>query len=363
MRLYRNGKRLGEDNPVKRERYSEGGQKFGEAQLKKGDTLQAEFTNDLFGGSAEKDRNLVVDYLVLERVGGAAEPEPNPGTFSTVIRYKEDNSNFLNPERGFHGEVNILGNSDFSELRASGYSVARSYIRLGPYVDKPIDEAALNSMKRSLERAREAGIKLILRVTYSFPVGGTANMPEASLETVLGHIRQLTPLYRDYADIVAVYQAGFIGAWGEWRSSNIGLDSAENRAEVLGALLAAVPDSRMVQLRYPRHIADQYPSALDAQAAFSLNDQSRVAHHNDCFLANVTDSGTYAPVARTEEFKTYAEAMSEYTVVGGETCKLTPGQQRTSCKVSMEEMKRFHWDYLNPRQSAAVPKPTITRWK
>ena len=72
MRLHRNGERLGEDNPVKRERYGEGAQKFGEAELTEGDVLEAEFTNDLYDGSESKDRNLIVDYIVLEPVGGGA---------------------------------------------------------------------------------------------------------------------------------------------------------------------------------------------------------------------------------------------------------------------------------------------------
>ena len=74
MRLHRNGERLGEDNPVKREGYGEGAQKFGEVELAAGDVLVAEFTNDLYGGSADKDRNLVVDHLILEPVeGGGAD--------------------------------------------------------------------------------------------------------------------------------------------------------------------------------------------------------------------------------------------------------------------------------------------------
>ena len=81
MRLYRNGQRLGEDNPVKREGYGEGAQKFGEAELAQGDVLEAEFINDLYEGEG-KDRNLIVDYLILEPVeGGTVEPPaPKPDT-------------------------------------------------------------------------------------------------------------------------------------------------------------------------------------------------------------------------------------------------------------------------------------------
>ena len=74
MRLYHNGQPLG-DNPVEREEYGRDGQGFGEVALTEGDVLEAEFVNDKWGGSADKDRNLIVDYLILEPVAGRAAPE------------------------------------------------------------------------------------------------------------------------------------------------------------------------------------------------------------------------------------------------------------------------------------------------
>ena len=41
MRMYHSGERLGKDNPVSREQYGEGTQKFGEAELEQGDTLRS----------------------------------------------------------------------------------------------------------------------------------------------------------------------------------------------------------------------------------------------------------------------------------------------------------------------------------
>ena len=85
MRLYLNGEQLGEDNPVKQARFDGGAQRFGEAELKEGDTLEAEFTNDLYEGK-NKDRNLYVDHLVLSPVGDAGST-PAPSETPSGARY------------------------------------------------------------------------------------------------------------------------------------------------------------------------------------------------------------------------------------------------------------------------------------
>ena len=78
MRLYLDGQPVGEDNPVERSSYGEDAQKFGELSLGQGQRLEAAFVNDLFEGSQDKDRNLIVDQLILEPVGTPAPAQPEP---------------------------------------------------------------------------------------------------------------------------------------------------------------------------------------------------------------------------------------------------------------------------------------------
>ena len=78
LRLYLNGQALGEDNPVERETYGEGAQQFGEATLEQGQSITAEFVNDLYGGSPDKDRNLIIDHLILEPTDVAPPETPEP---------------------------------------------------------------------------------------------------------------------------------------------------------------------------------------------------------------------------------------------------------------------------------------------
>lgn len=271
------------------------------------------------------------------------------------IKYSADNSDFINPERGFHGNCDILNETDLSWIREEGHALARAYIRLDSYRNQPLPQAFLDKIADSLSNAREAGIKIILRFSYNFGIGEE----DAPLEQVEAHIVQLTPILRDFQDIIAVLQAGFIGAWGEWHNSTNDLDTAENKSTILQALLTALPVSRMLQLRYPYDLMDNFPEPPSSQDAYKESNIARTGHHNDCFLANVTDEGTYDPEEKLEEFKKYLEKSTLYTATGGETCQATPEQHRTDCQTALNEMEQFHWSYLNYDFYA----PDITRWK
>lgn len=265
------------------------------------------------------------------------------GQSRTTVSYQPDETNFLNPERGFHGNAEILDETDLSWIRDNGHSLVRAYIRLDDYRDKALPDSFLNEIRAGLANARPAGIKVILRFSYNFGI----DEDDASLAQVEQHIDQLQSILEEYQDVIVVLQAGFIGAWGEWHNSSNGLDTPENKAKILADLLDTFPNSRMVQLRYPGDLIDNYPDPLTTNQAFSGSDVARIGHHNDCFLSSDTDVGTYWPIERKEEFQTYLAQMSAYTPVGGETCQVSIDEHRTDCPTTLDELARFHWSYLN----------------
>jgi hypothetical protein len=94
---------------------------------------------------------------------------------------------------------------------------------------------------------------------------------DATKATMLSHILQLKPLLIANSDIIAVMQAGFIGAWGEWYSTSqaefggygynqTDLTSAniQHRKDLLNAILNALPSNRAVQVRYPAFKKNPY---------------------------------------------------------------------------------------------------------
>ena len=111
MRLERDGKRLGEDNLVERTRYGEGAQRFGEADFEAGQVITATFTNDLYGGSEDKDRNLIVDYLILEPVSEPVSASPAaPQLGSDALMVSVGEARALKPDHfGFNNDQTIRG--------------------------------------------------------------------------------------------------------------------------------------------------------------------------------------------------------------------------------------------------------------
>ncbi len=252
---------------------------------------------------------------------------------------------FPNPERGFYKGYNLPGAADATSIRTAGYTLAIAIVNLDPYTSSSLPSSFLTSLTSGFARARAAGIKLVVRFTYDNSGGG-----DASKARILGHLGQLAPVLSANADVIATVQAGLIGAWGEWHSSTNGLDTTAAHAEIIAALLSAVPSSRGVALRKPVFKNDYRAGALTATEAFSGSSRSRLGHHNDCFLASATDMGTYSSPVAT--WKTYLATDTQYAPMGGETCAVYTAL--TNCTAALAELERMHWSYLNRSYNGAV---------
>jgi hypothetical protein len=268
---------------------------------------------------------------------------------ATTRSYDRDDGDFPNPERGFS-----KASGRAADARAANLSLVHLYVRLDAYKDAALPKSLLRDVDRSFTAARASGVKVIPRFIYNFPVGlplGPADT-DAPLPRVLQHIRQLRPVLRENADVIAFLEAGFIGAWGEWHHSTSGLDAPAARNAILAALLEALPENRAVTLRYQRDKIAMFgrTAPLTAAEAFSRRPTARVGHHNDCFLASRDDYGTYRrDGARSlEEQKAYLAAENRYVPQGGETCNdKEDAQPFIQCPNALRELATLRWSQLN----------------
>ena len=277
---------------------------------------------------------------------------------STTVNYTTSNAVISNPERGFYKHTSSstpLNQTELTNYRLNNnITLIYRNFKLNAFKSGPISAAYLTSMQSDFDKLRNAGLKCIIRFTYS---SSTSDSPrDASKATILEHILQLKPLFALNADVIATVQAGFIGTWGEWfytsqpefggwgyNQTNLTTANINNRKDVVNALLSALPTSRMVQIRKPTFKQDLYsPTALANSQAFSETNLARIGHHNDCFLATSDDNGTYDNV--TTEYP-YLAQETKFVPMGGETCDLN--SPRTDCSTALFEMKKFHWSYLN----------------
>ncbi|MCU0497520.1 MAG: DUF4832 domain-containing protein [Anaerolineae bacterium] len=291
------------------------------------------------------------------------------------ISFMRDDSNFPNPERGFYDQDAPLWlgtqRTDqtvaaLSALRNEGISLVRWYFLIDEFRDRPIDQDTLDYIDSQFENARAAGVKVIPRFAYNFPMGGEFPYtdPDAPLSQVLAHIEQLRPLLTAHADVIAFMEAGFVGAWGEWHSSthvlvdpNTGLN--DSSIAIIDALLNALPTNRMIAMRYLPHKRQLYPNALTIAEAFSGSDQARIGAHNDCFSASETDWGTY-PIDQIDLLKAYYHQDNQYLPQGGETCNDGPdAQPYIGCSIVVPQMAYLRYSALNRDYHQGV----LARWE
>jgi hypothetical protein len=276
----------------------------------------------------------VADAALTADGAATLDGAPDDAAQLTTVTFDPTDEVFPNPERGFYKTVDLVNASGFSSVVAAGMTLAIDVVYLDEYLDRPLDQPLLDALEAGFARARETGVSIILRFAYT----DSQSLPDAPLDVVLGHIGQLAPLLARNADVIAVLQAGFVGAWGEWHSSSNNLeDSGE---EILTALLAALPASRKIQVRTPMIKDAIYGGPLTGP---STTDAGRLGHHNDCFLASDSDYGTYADPL--QDWKDFVAQEGQFTPVGGETCKVN--EPRSLCAAATAEMEAHHWTYLN----------------
>ncbi len=273
-----------------------------------------------------------------------------------VVKYKSSTDIINNPERGFYRSTEThsasyepLDLNYLKSFRTNNFTLILRQFFLEGFVNSNISNAYLSQIKNDLGVVRAAGLKAVIRFSYSNDQNAVNR--DASKSRILAHITQLTPIFKAYEDIIAFFQAGFIGTWGEWYYTNNFGDVENltptdyaNRKQVVEAILTALPKTRMVQVRTPTLKQKMYgtTTSLIKSQAFSGTSLARIGQHNDCFLASPDDFGTYEDISK--EYP-WLRQETQFVPMGGETCAVNA--PRSQCASAMSEMSMFKWTYLN----------------
>jgi hypothetical protein len=271
----------------------------------------------------------------------------------STITYQGTDEIFSNPERGFSAyRSNPITISFINSLKAINVTVIQRIYTIPQYNDVPLPESFLNTVQTDLSTARLGGVKVIPRFSYT----NNQNGEDAALDTILLHINQLAPILQENYDVINYVEAGFIGAWGEWYYSSHNLNNTTSRRTVTYALLDALPIQRNVVVRTPDYKRKifQVSTPLDSLEAFSGTKRSRVGAHNDCFLADATDYGTYL-YNDIEGDKNYLNQDNRYVPQGGETC-CDCGY--AGCSNALVDLARMRYSVLNKDYHPSV----LSRW-
>lgn len=273
------------------------------------------------------------------------------------VTYTESDSIFFNPERGFYSHANPFTLDNLKNIAERGISIVMNSYSMPYYRDKLLSQTLLDSIENNLKNVREAGLKAYLQFRYTTNVN---NKPwDAPEELTIKHIEQLKPIFHKYSDVIYVLKAGFVGVWGEWYYTDHynylpNKDEYGPRRRVLDALLDALPESRMIATRTPAaklySFNIEVSDTVTLQTAYDGSDLSRIAFHNDCFLADEDDTGTFGG---DQSFRKYWASDTKYLAMGGETCGLSTFSE---CNNAIKDMATYHWSFLNESYHRGVLK-------
>ena len=236
----------------------------------------------------------------------------------------DNNTIFSNPERGFITMLTrhlseskpyaVKGKEDVLEEKKANEQM--SIVLLHYYLDnykttEVLPSAVLNGFDEDMQVLRNLGMKAIVRFSYvdgTYGKGKKESAEDASLEIVQKHLAQYASHWQANADVIFCFQAGIIGAWGEWYySDHFGNQSShmnERRSSLLDTLLQAVPQDRCIQIRTPLFKTEYLGSTdpLTEEEAYQGTPKARLGHHNDAFLYHYDNMGTYRDTATQKPY-------------------------------------------------------------
>ena len=295
-------------------------------------------------------------------------------TYGKSVTYTADNTTvFSNPERGFitmleghltkskpyavKGKESILDNKKSSECM----SIVLVHYYLDNFKTKTtLPDEVLNGFDADMQVLRSKGMKAIIRFSYTNSSDGN----DAAWTYVEQHINQYKSHWQANADVIFVFQAGIVGAWGEWyytqHYGNQVTTMNEARKAVVDALLAAVPSDRCIQLRTPKFKTSYLNSTqpLTAAEAYQNTPKARLAQHNDAFLYDYDNMGTYQDTAKE---KPWLAQETLYVPIGGETdiTEADKAQEWATYEKTTAEMSRLHWTFIQ----SGYAETTTNMWR
>ncbi|WP_345516432.1 DUF4832 domain-containing protein, partial [Phytohabitans houttuyneae] len=321
---------------------------------------------------------------------GAVAVGASPAHAATVTYEADLGTAFANPERGYHNRYEIINdpavndyvnaatipgfNPDlldrtFARAKANGNTLIHSYVHLDKYKTQPLPQALLDNLASGLAAVRAAGMKAVLRPAYTWD--GYVNVDEAR---ILGHITQINAVISANADVVLHLETGYLGAWGEWHTGGLtnpsSVEEAPARYRIMKRIADTTPASIPLAMRYPIYIKEMVePTTCVVPEGCTLTQaqKDRVSFHNDCFLADYNDMGTYDNPSwmgwfYVEQKKQWMYDLATSTghnkMVGGETCG-ADGYNDAACVNAQTEMQKLNFTEINEDYAAV----NTDKWK
>lgn len=295
-----------------------------------------------------------------------------------TVNYTSSQDIIANPERGLQ-KYSITANDYATTQGANNLSVSTleswknssdkvtvvyRHFLLDAFLSANINSTYLDNIQNDFDNIRAAGLKVIVRFSYSNvqPTGSEAQQPTKA--QILTHINQIAPILENNKDIIFSHQAGFIGTWGEWyytnssefgTNGNITAAQWDNRKDIVDSMLSATPENIPLQVRYAEIKQVMYGNTeLTEVTAYQNTANARIGFFNDAFLNDWGDQGTYSLSSQCQNpvgtsYFNYMANETQYLPMTGETNGLNSCDNgfRTTGANAIAEMDSTNWTTIN----------------
>ncbi|MEV0321347.1 DUF4874 domain-containing protein [Streptomyces sp. NPDC050658] len=164
-----------------------------------------------------------------------------------------------------------------------GAHLTQLYFYLWDFATTTIPQSALDNIESVFRGLRAKGYAAVLRFVYD---DGVRENRRYTVQDIQRHIGQLAPVVARNSDVVAVWQAGFLGTWGEWHGSYYKHETYPDAVTaIMTTLVEALPPGMHTQVRYAEK--------RDLITNRAILD--RVGYHNDYVTLGEGEWDYYVP--------------------------------------------------------------------
>ncbi|XP_033762399.1 uncharacterized protein LOC117343941 [Pecten maximus] len=290
---------------------------------------------------------------------------PSNASYTNKI-YSEDSSVWLNPGRGFYHKLMTSSNvAEFDAIKEStldcwrgrdGTTLLLRLYLLDDVSGAALSQSFLDNIRHDMTTVHKAGWNVVLRFMYNTDLDMTYNTQasEPTMETILGHVIQLKPIFHDFEGIIVAIQAGFLGELGLWYEPDVSGETAPPNTtytQLFRALFQNVPASIPLQVPKPEYkqnfVSQTSTSYFDI---LTKSDKLRVGYFHECLLGGDTNHFINAfPRLNlgTLPNMTYVTVDTKYNIMGGRTCHPGDTNNQDLCADSLEMFEKIHMTYLD----------------
>ncbi|WP_297955223.1 DUF4832 domain-containing protein [uncultured Ruminococcus sp.] len=303
------------------------------------------------------------------------------GLKDSGINYTEAVETIQNPGAGYTNTVWAVCKPGDTKVYSPTGSIVLFFIDIGAFssgangttddegnytegVDYDLDETFFSAWRQTFDNCRKNGCMIAVRFRYD--ANGKDNPEPATFAQVLRHIKQIkeSRILSDNADILAFVESGFVGKWGEQHGGKY--TSTDYKAQLLSAMLSAVPEPVPVTVRTPDTFAkflglersdlddEQYYTVYNyddpdvvVEPLPHIPDFDRVGLYNDGYMGSNSDLGTFAN--RNTETG-WLSRVTHHTYYGGEfsgNIEYAKGFDTYLPENAIPEMYKTRLSYIN----------------